>query len=173
MSDTRHQGKQWYPVQTKPRQEQVAKQQLLNQGYTVYLPMLAHRKLKQNRWYDVIEPLFPRYLFVQAILGTDNLAPVRSTRGVQAMVKFAGQLQPVPNEIITHLKNSEDPSLGFHEYIEQPPERGAEVEILSGPFAGLQAVFDMPQPEQRARVLIELLGRQTSVAIHRDDYTPI
>ena len=36
---------------------------------------------------------------------------------------------------------------------------GDKVKLISGPFAGLEAVYDMAKGEDRARVLLEVLGR--------------
>jgi transcriptional antiterminator RfaH len=39
------------------------------------------------------------------------------------------------------------------------------VQILTGPFVGLRAVFDMADGEARAMVLIELLSKQTQLPV--------
>ena len=72
----------WYAVQTKPRQELVAEQNLQRQGFVTYLPRIRLRKRKRNKLVDAVEPLFPRYLFIHVDPDQDSLAPVRSTLGV-------------------------------------------------------------------------------------------
>ena len=42
---------------------------------------------------------------------------------------------------------------------------GDSVVIQSGPLAGIEAVYQMPQAEQRALVLIEILSRRVSVVV--------
>ena len=83
----------WFAVVTKPRQEQIALKNLQRQGYECFLPMAENpyqrRSKKQQR---IIEPLFPRYLFLKAIAQHQNLAPVRSTKGVISMVRFGTEL---------------------------------------------------------------------------------
>ncbi|MEH6604190.1 MAG: transcription/translation regulatory transformer protein RfaH [Pseudomonadales bacterium] len=162
---------QWYAVQTKPRQEAVAQKHLHRQGYTIYLPMLQQRKLKQDRWHNVIEPLFPRYLFIYADLTTDNLAPVRSTQGVSSMVKFGHLMHPIPDAVINWLKGAESGDTGLHKVDEEPLQQGDEVEILAGPFAGLTAIYQLSAAQDRAMLLLNLLGRQAEVEMHRDEYT--
>ena len=39
----------------------------------------------------VVEPVFPRYLFVRLDFGVTNLAPIRSTLGVSDLVRFGEQ----------------------------------------------------------------------------------
>ena len=79
----------WYLVHTKPRQEQCALQNLQQQGYQCYLPMLATEKLRQGRLVVSEEALFPRYLFIRLGLGQSDKswAPIRSTRGVNQLVR--------------------------------------------------------------------------------------
>ena len=48
--------------------------------------------------------MFPRYLFLWAVPGQDDLRPVRSTRGVVGLVRFGGELRPVPESVITELR---------------------------------------------------------------------
>ena len=67
----------WFVVQTKPRQEQIALDNLSRQGYHSYLPRLCQQKRRRDQWHTVVEPLFPGYLFVQLTPGTDNTAPIR------------------------------------------------------------------------------------------------
>ena len=64
----------WYVIQTKPRQESVAIENLERQGYAAYCPKMAQakRRRQRQRWQKVIEPLFPRYLFVQLAMGIDD-----------------------------------------------------------------------------------------------------
>lgn len=52
----------WYLVHTKPKQEKCAFQNLQQQGYRCYLPMLPVEKLHLGNLTVVDEPLFPRYL---------------------------------------------------------------------------------------------------------------
>lgn len=69
-------SKAWYLVYTKPRQEQVAETNLANlanQGYAVYLSMLnVHRR---SRYCSLIEPLFPRDIFIYLDQDSDNWNP--------------------------------------------------------------------------------------------------
>ena len=55
---------QWFLIYTKPRQEERAKENLENQGFETFLPMIAFEKIKQPKLYS-LKPMFPRYLFTQ------------------------------------------------------------------------------------------------------------
>ncbi|MFV8819137.1 transcription/translation regulatory transformer protein RfaH [Haliea sp. E17] len=160
--------KQWYAVQTKPRQEHVARENLQRQDYTTYLPMIRQRKQRRQRWTQVSEPLFPRYLFIHADAGQQSLAPVRSTLGVIALVRFGQLLRPVPDAVIHYLRQAENAEAGERVDDSWPHRPGDPVQVLAGAFAGLTGIFQHPVGEERAILLLELLGRQTPIAIELD-----
>ncbi|MEP4147168.1 MAG: transcription/translation regulatory transformer protein RfaH [Halioglobus sp.] len=156
---------QWYAVQTKPRQESVAQEQLQRQGYTAYLPRIRLKKRRRSQWLDVTEPLFLRYLFIQVDADEQSLAPVRSTVGVAGLVRFGQLLRPVPDTVIEYLRSVEDAALGERDGTDYPHKPGDKVEVLDGPFTGLTALFQMADGKERALLLVDLLGRSTEVAV--------
>ena len=101
------------------------------------------------------EPLFPRYLLIRLDAdGTgQSWAPIRSTKGVSQMVTFGGEPAKVSETLVAALRQreAEEPRPLF-----APGER---LTIGEGPFAGLDAVYEMPDGDRRAMVLIEILGK--------------
>ena len=81
----------WYAVCCKPRQESVAEDNLLRQGFHVYLPRIRIRQRRRKQWLDAVEVLFPRYVFIRIDPLRRSTAAVRSTRGVVGLVRFGGQ----------------------------------------------------------------------------------
>ena len=159
----------WYAVQTKPRQESKAELNLKNQGYQTYLPKIRHRKRRHDHWTYVTEPLFPRYLFIHADPAQQGLAPVRSTFGVSKLVRFGQLLQPVPDSVIHYLQQLESMETGAREDTSCPHTPGDTVEVLEGPFAGLKGIYQMQNGDNRALLLIELLGRSNKISVEMDD----
>ena len=159
----------WYAVHTKPRQEATAEQNLRRQGFDIYFPKVLVRKLKRGKWVKVVEPLFPRYLFILVDPDQHSLAPVRSTLGVSDLVRFGQQLRPVPDAVIAFLRQAEDPETHQHHADEWPHRSGDEVEVLEGPFKGFSAIFQAATSEDRALLLIDLLGRQNPVDVAMDE----
>ena len=164
---------QWYAVQSKARQETAAKLQLEHQGYTVFLAMISVRKRRRGAWTEVLEPLFPRYLFVQVNANEQSLAPIRSTVGVSGLVRFGSILRAVPDSVVHFLQQAEVGRGTLSGEESWPFQPGDQVEVLQGAFAGLSAVFKEGQPEARAMILIELLGRQNSVEVPIDTLSAI
>lgn len=158
----------WYAVQTKPRQELAAEQNLRRQGFGIYFPRLLVRKRRRGKWTKVAEPLFPRYLFIQVDPEQHSLSPVRSTVGVAGLVRFGHLLRPVPDTVIAFLQQSENPDTHQHHADEWPHLAGDAVAITEGPFAGLTGIFQSANGEERALLLIELLGRPNTVDVPMD-----
>ncbi|OWW18573.1 hypothetical protein AYR66_00750 [Noviherbaspirillum denitrificans] len=143
----------WYLVQTKPRQELRAVEQLRNQDFTCFLPTLAVEKLVQGKLEECVEPMFSRYLFIRLDLGRDNWSPVRSTRGVSKLVSFGGRFATLPDDCVAALQSAQE---------ERPRrlfEPGDRVSVIQGPFAGLEGIYQMHDGEARALVLIELMNQ--------------
>ena len=94
----------WFAVVTKSRQEKVALENLQRQGFECFLPMAENPYQRRSKKSEhIIEPLFPRYLFLSAITQSQDLAPVRLTRGVITIVRFGMELAIVPESIISAL----------------------------------------------------------------------
>ena len=160
--------KEWYAVQSRPRQEAIAELNLDRQGYHSYLPKILLRKRRRDKWTRVVEPLFPRYLFIQVDPSEQSLAPVRSTLGVAGLVRFGQLLRPVPDSVIEYIKQAENPDTHQQHSDEWPHQSGDAVQILEGPFAGLSGIFQAATGEERALLLIELLGRQNTIDVAMD-----
>ena len=157
----------WYAVHTKPRQEIVAKENLQRQGFPVYLPCIQVARRKKDSWQNMIEPLFPRYLFIQSDSETENLAPIRSTRGVSDLVRFGYQLVPVPDGLIAGMKAMEDQKSGLYIPKSRLFTAGDEVIITEGPFAEMKGIYNCDLGEQRAIILLECLGRLNTLIVSR------
>ena len=160
----------WFAVFSKPRRETEAAEQLTRQELTIFLPQVRVRCRLRGQWRDVIEPMFPRYLFLWAVPGQDNLRPVRSTRGVVGLVRFGGVLRPVPEPVITELQRVCE---GGALELPSPLVPGSRVRILTGPFAGHEAELLHTDGAHRARVLLELLGQMNALAFPLDALAPV
>ncbi len=162
----KHGKPNWFAVVTKPRQERVAHENLQRQGFQCFLPMAENPYQRRSRKHArIIEPLFPRYLFLSAIAEFQNLAPVRSTRGVITMVRFGTKLAIVPEFIIMALKNLMAPGSDLIRIQPVKIEEGDEVRIFDGPLAGIGAIVHKRNSEDRVQLLLEMLGRPISVEV--------
>ena len=164
--------KHWYAIHTKPRQETVAADNLRRQDFEIYLPRIKQARRFRQQWRDKVEPLFPRYLFIRLDLGKDNIAPIRSTRGVTKLVSFSGQPATVPASFIDALTHSADPDTGLLHPEATLFEAGTTVTIVDGPLQGLEAIFKAHDGEARAIILLELLGKTQQLRIDSNHLSP-
>ena len=158
----------WCAAFTKPRQEDVAAENLVRQGFRIYLPKLKQAKRRRERWVEAVEPLFPRYLFVELDFGAHDISPIRSTRGVIGLVRFGPQPATVPQGFVESLIAAEDPAAACHLAGLDPFRKGDAVLIASGPLAGTEAIFDAPTAQGRVSLLLDLLGRTNAVQVDRN-----
>jgi transcriptional antiterminator RfaH len=151
----------WYVVFTKPRQESIAEENLKRQAFRTYLPWIRQAKRRRGKRQWVIEPLFPRYLFVRLDLGRDNSVPIRSSRGVVGLIRFGERLPAVPDPFIEALMKTADRQTGIHRLQEGLFKEGDAVTILEGPLAGWRGIFKATKGERRVVILLEMLGGST------------
>ncbi len=164
-------ARSWYLVYCKPRQESVARENLMRQGYEVYLPLLHEVRRRQGRRVSVIAPMFPRYLFIHLSSETDNWAPIRSTLGVISIVRFGRAAARVPDGLIGALRSREDAQgiqiLPMAEY-----KPGSRVRITQGGFAGYEGIFQTTSGRDRVTVLLDVLGRSARTTVDADSIEP-
>jgi transcriptional antiterminator RfaH len=157
----------WLLAYTKPRGEKIAEDNLRRQGFECVLPWISVQKRRRGKWLWIDEPLFPRYVCVGAH-EDQSWAPVRSTLGVTSLVRFGTQFATVPETLIRDLMTGAD----------EGPERqlrfkqGQKVHITGDSFSSIVGIFEMQEGEDRARVLIDLLGRPTSVHVPLSQLVP-
>lgn len=152
----------WYLVHTKPRQEAKALLNLEQQGYPCYLPLINVEKMRRGKVQRVSEPLFPRYLFIRLDSSEEgkSWSPIRSTIGVSTLVQFGGQPAKV-NDLLIELLQAQQEARPASTLFSP----GETVRITDGPFAGLDAIYQCSDAEQRSLVLLELLHKQVKMQI--------
>ena len=170
MSTSKNDGRSvgnWHLIYTKPRQEKTAQMHLLRQGYSIYLPFVRRRQYRQDCYQIIIEPMFPRYLFIHLNETTDNWGPIRSTRGVSSLVKFGGMPAKVPNDLIDFLKQTENKeSVPFSDSPEF--KEGEPVCVLNGVMVGYKGIVTATSSAKRVTVLLDIIGRSTRVELPVD-----
>lgn len=154
----------WYPIRTKPRQEQKALTHLLRQGFQCHLPLARERRLVRGRYAHITCALFPNYLFAHLKMGEDNVAPIRSTQGVIGLTRFGPQIPPVPKGFVEALLAC-DPDANGIPVGAQEWQPGQKLRITDGPFIGLEAVFAASDGTARVIVLLNMLGQDQRLAI--------
>lgn len=83
------------------------------------------------------------------------------------MVRSGSQLVVVQPEIIQALRMRQNPDTGLIKISPVEVHPGDKVRVFDGPLAGIEGLFKAVSGEARAVLLIELMGRQTSVVVDR------
>ncbi len=157
--------KSWYAVYTQPRNESLASEHLVRQGFEVFFPRYLRRRSHARRLDTVAAPLFPRYLFVSFDAEAAGWRSIRSTRGVIDLVRIGLDPAPVPCTVIDGIRSREDEN-GFVVLARNLHlTRGSRIRIAGGAFAACEAIFEAQKDADRVIVLLSLLGRVVSAQI--------
>ncbi len=149
---------QWFLIYTKPRQEERAKENLENQGFETFLPMIAYEKIKQPKLYS-LKPMFPRYLFTKFNVEKNNWTYLKSTRGVSHVITFGDKLTEVPDSVVDFLKTKVDDHNVIKLKVTRPIfQKGDKLVINKGVFQGKEANFLSTTGKERVRILLKLMN---------------
>ncbi|MFY9399263.1 MAG: transcription termination/antitermination NusG family protein [Desulfomonilia bacterium] len=158
--------KQWFVVQTNPKEDEVACLVLRQQGVEIYQPFMEKYVFHARRKVLKKYPLFPNYLFVQIAPTEEDYHKVRWCRGVRRILLDNYQPVPIEDEFIRSLSSLEDKESGI---IKKPVSfaPGDLVRIKSGPLKDLYGVFEAwGSDEGRVRILIEMVSNRAKVVMH-------
>ncbi|MDP2811749.1 MAG: transcription/translation regulatory transformer protein RfaH [Rhodocyclaceae bacterium] len=159
----------WYLIFTRPRQERTALINIERQGYGAFLPLMRSQKRCQgSRLADVIEPMFPRYLFVRLNSTTDNWRPIHSTRGVSTLVRFGMDPARVPGDLVELLRGQGDEK-GIRSISRPAPKPGDRVRIGAGPFEGFEGILHARSGKERVILLLEIASQNARVELDEKD----
>ena len=161
----------WYLVYSKPQQERVALENLSRQEYLTYLPFLHTRKRYRGKRRTVVEPMFPRYLFVYLSNTDQDWGPIRSTKGVAHLIRFGSVPARVPRDLVDALRSRED-DFGVQTLPEPSYRQGDRVRISEGPMAGYEAIFAATTGKERVLLLLEIAGTAAKVQVGAEQIEP-
>ena len=171
----------WFIVRTHWREEITAAEQLVNQGFTTYLPehvaepTRGKRAQRDNVVVDSAGrvgrrlPLFPRYLFVWFDPDVDHWRPIWSTRGVEHIFGSTPEApMPVPYGVVEELLGRPEISAVF-----KPASLGGKmVRVLGGAWHQFEGIVQW-STEKRVAVLMSVFGRTGTVVNLRRDQVEV
>jgi transcriptional antiterminator RfaH len=157
----------WYSARTKPKHEHIAGATLRRQlALPVFFPRIRLEKMTRRGLIRVAEPLFPCYIFVRCVV-EEKINEIQHLSGISKLVEFGGKYPLVPDSIIEELQAC----FGRDDVIavESRLAPGDEVTVTAGAFAGMTAqVLKSLPAKKRVQILLEILGRPTSVEVGRE-----
>ena len=159
----------WLLVYTKAQEEQRAKKNLENQGFEIFLPVIAFIKSNQSKAITH-KVMFPRYLFVKINTELDKWTRIKSTRGVSHLVVFGQRFAEIPNQVIAYLKSRADKNQIFtHKVKRQEYEKGDKLVVEKGVFKDKEATFLSKKSQERVRVLLRFVNHLITAEIPASD----
>jgi transcriptional antiterminator RfaH len=155
----------WYVIYTKPKKEDMVSEMLRHGGIEVYNPKLRLIKYAKGRYREVVEPLFPCYIFARFAPET-HLWMISYTRGVRRAVGGENGLWHVAEDIIDFIRSREQD--GFITSRSMDIREGDKVKVTDGPFAGLTGIFERQMTgSERVVLLLAAVEYQARVFVDR------
>lgn len=158
----------WYVLRVRSRHEKAAAERL-SKEYETYLPLIEQRRKWSDRMKTIQTPLFSGYLFIRTDIRMKYF--ILGDPAVSYFVCFGNKDAVIREEQINYIRRMlEEPATlkveeGFHF------EKGDNVTVLRGAFAGLQGQVQRVKNKTRLYILIEPLGKRLSVEIDADALT--
>lgn len=148
-------NRHWYVIYTKPRAEDLAKEQLERKEIPVFLPRIREVRFRKHRMLGTIRPLFPNYLFARFTI-PDEYYAVKWARGVKRIVGNDNMPIPLDDSIVIFLREQIT-----EEGLIKPLTNlkiGDTVRVRQGPFEGLRGVVDgSVDARGRVKILMDIL----------------
>jgi transcriptional antiterminator RfaH len=154
----------WFCLRSHPQRDHVAARHLRQmEQVEVFSPRIRFARATRNGPLWMTEALFPNYLFARFDWKA-SLTRVHYAPAISGVVHFGSRWPVVPDAIIEEIRASLGPD-EVH-VISKDCQPGDKVQIAGGLFHGLEAVITQVMPgRQRVAVLMEFLGRQTTVEV--------
>lgn len=157
----------WWVAKTKTHQEFRAEKGLLQQGFFPFCPIFKKEVKRGNQFQIKHQALFTGYLFIRADdFAQKNIHLIRSTRGLNTLLKIDESVLVVPSEIIDTLKSNQTQYPNSINIYFTP---GSTVEIISGIYKGIEAIYQMDSGADRAIVLLSLIQKNTKLNVRKQD----
>lgn len=156
----------WHVLHTKSRQEKALAKDLSMRQIPHFLPLARRLRYHGGRKVVVEEPLFPGYVF---LLGTaDQAYTADRTRRVANIIRVPDQRRLDWELFNLQLAVAGAAPLDPYPYL----TRGRKVEIVSGPFRGVQGLIE-DRAGDRLVLQVDVLGQAVSLRIDGAQVEPI
>lgn len=163
----------WLLAQCRSGHEHIVADQVRGRDLAgVFLPREIRRRRWRGRWQELLRPVFPGYVFLSPHDGFRNWRDIHVLRGFSRLVAFGDQGPArVPAELVEAIRLRCDAADVLRRGDGLQP--GQEVRLLSGPFADIVARIESLEPDARAVLLIDLMGRPVRASVARRDLAPL
>ena len=154
--------KNWYVLYTAPRAEKVAKQELENRGYEVFLPVTRTLRIWKNRQKKMVDQvLFPSYIFVNTT--ENNLYKICQVPKVTTYIHCDGKPSKINIKCIDGIKRM----LNLDQEISVETDfcEGENVRIAYGPLAGCEGILVKQKGKSRFGIRLKEINQLVIIDI--------
>ncbi len=162
----------WYALYTEPRAEKKVFRELELRGFETYLPLQTTLRQWSDRKKKVEVPLFNSYIFVRTEL-EKNYFNILNIPGVVKFIKMGSETVSIRDEQISYIR------LFLSEFDEltvlssSPLEIHQAVEVIAGPFRGMQGILTEHKGTRHFAIEIEQLGSNILVNLPEKYLRPL
>lgn len=154
----------WYVLQCWARKESAIATQLESQGFECFLPKYKSLRIWSDRKKEVLQPLFPGYVFCR--FDYPQRRPIVVTPGVLQIVGYGRIPTPVADHEIEALQAAvaaDVPSQPWP-YLEV----GERVRIHTGKLSGIEGILTNLKGNHRVVLSVTLLQRSVALEVDID-----
>ena len=163
-------GQPWFAIQTRPRHEKRAAEELRQRGIATFLPLLSEVHSWSDRRKVVQVPLFSCYAFVSIDPVASNRVAVLQVPGVLGFVGSNNHLSPVTYSEIQSIRAV----LSGAEITPYPFLRvGQRARILDGALAGVEGILVARDRERGLVLSVNAIERSVYVRIEGYKVEPL
>jgi len=159
----------WYALKVRASGELKVRQALEGKEYTVFLPTYMESRKYSDRMKKVEAALFPGYLFAR--LDVNNRLPILQTPGVETIVGFGGEFEPVSDLEINAIQQVI--TAGTKAIPWPYLKEGDRVRVQFGALEGIEGILLKERGQDRLILSVHLLQRSICAEIDRSWVRPI
>jgi len=166
-----HNPPDWYLAYTKPRQEEIARVNLEQQGFESYLPLYKKFRKTEQGPVSVFEPMFPRYIFFRPGKPGQSISAVRSTKGITTIVRFGFEPAVIDEVLLQRIRQLEQDRNHATLVELSNLKAGQAVRLKHTALGGVEGLVQSVS-SKRVAVLLDILGRPAVVQLEHHQVEP-
>lgn len=149
---------------TKPKKEELVSFYLQRENIITFFPRIRERTQRGGRIVSVLNPLFPRYLFVKVDLTLHIFNKIRWMNGVKQILGNGDSPTPINDEIIEFLREQTSNEGIIRQYVRF--KEGDKVRIKYGPLKDLIGIIKNPSSKGgRIKVLMDVIRKSAEIEV--------
>lgn len=157
-------NERWYVARTHSNREREAEWHLRNQKFPIFMPIVNRKTKRRTSLVEAQYPVFPGYIFVRFDRSAPGWQRVNGTRGVQRLLPMHREVPTALPEGIVEWLQARHNAGELAGLAVKPFDRGSDLAILDGPFAGQHGEC-VETGVHRIKLLLDMLGGKVEISV--------